>query len=305
MTEHLTSSQLDVPPSQFVDVAGRPVHWVDFGGPKDAPLAVCVHGLGGSFANWLTFAPLLTDRFRVVAFDFTGNGRTPVAGRKADIRGNRRLLDGFLHAITDEPVMLIGNSMGGLLSILQSARKPRTVNRLVLLDAAVPLPRNRMPRDPRFIAQFALMAAPFAGERLLARRSRTVPPAAIVRQTLELVCHDPSRVDPGLVRFSEELAAERAGKPELDRAFLAAARSLTGVLARPRRYVEAISMVRQPTLLIFGAHDRLVPLAAGQAVAARRPDWTFRVHPDLGHVPQIEDPAWTAQQLTSWLDETS
>src|SRR5690349_8371900 len=123
MPEQLISTSLRVPPSQFVNVAGRPVHWVDFGGPEGAPMAVCVHGLGGSFANWLSLAPLLTDRFRVVAFDFVGNGRTPVEGREADIRSNRRLLDGFIHAVSDQPVMLIGNSMGGLLSILQSARK--------------------------------------------------------------------------------------------------------------------------------------------------------------------------------------
>ena len=44
----------------------------------------------------------------------------------------------------------------------------------------------------------------------------------------------------------------------------------------------------------------LVPVAAGKAVAARRPDWRFVVHPDLGHVPQIEDPAWTAEQILEW-----
>ena len=71
-------------------------------------------------------------------------------------------------------------------------------------------------------------------------------------------------------------------------------------MARPRRYLEAIAAIKQPTLLLFGAKDRLVPLAAGRAVAARRPDWRFDVHPDLGHVPQIEDPVWTAEQILDW-----
>lgn len=299
----MPSKGLTRPASQFIDIDGKPVHWVDFGGPTDAPLAVCVHGLGGSWINWMALAPLLTHRYRVVAFDLAGNGRTPITGRRADIRSNRRLLDGFIRAVSDQPVMLIGNSMGGLLSILQSARRPETVDRLVLVDAAVPLPRTRAPRDPRFIASFALMAAPFAGERLMARRNARMTPAALVNEMLKLVCHDPSRVDPDQIRESEALAAERAGKPELDRAFLQAARSLTGVLARPKRYVEAIMSIRQPTLVLFGAKDRLVPLAAGKAVAKRRPDWSFQVHPDLGHVPQIEDPAWTAQQILDWAPE--
>jgi pimeloyl-ACP methyl ester carboxylesterase len=292
---------LHVPESQYVDVDGAPVHWVDFGGPADAPLAVCVHGLGGSWVNWLALAPLLTDRYRVIALDLVGNGRTPIAGRKADIRSNRRLLDGFLRTQTDQPVMLIGNSMGGLLSILQAARKPDTVARLVLIDPALPPPRNQLPRDPRFIAGFALMAVPFLGERLMSRRGARLQAAELVQQMLALVCHDPSRVSPDVIRVSEELDAERAGQPGLDRTFLAAARSLIGVLGRPARFLEAIAQVTQPTLLLFGEKDRLVPVASGRAAAKRRPDWTYREHPDLGHVPQIEDPAWTAQQIREWL----
>ncbi len=61
--------------------------------------------------------------------------------------------------------------------------------------------------------------------------------------------------------------------------------------------------INRPTLLIFGEHDRLVPVAAGRAIAERRPDWAFRVHPDLGHVPQIEDPAWTARMIREWTGE--
>jgi pimeloyl-ACP methyl ester carboxylesterase len=301
MVNEPVHAALEIPKSQYVDVEGAPVHWVDFGGPVDGPLAVCVHGLGGSWVNWLAFAPLLTDRYRVVAFDLVGNGRTPVAGRKADIRSNRRLLDGFLHTQTDQPVLLIGNSMGGLLSILQAAREPKSVDRLVLIDPALPPPRNQLPRDPRFLGGFLLMALPLVGERLLARRGKQLTPAQLSRQMLELVCADPSRVSPDIVRVSEELGAERAGRPELDRLFLGAARSLMGVLARPGRYLQAIRQITQPTLLIFGAKDRLVPVAAGRSAARSRPDWTYREHADLGHVPQIEDPGWTAQQVREWL----
>src|ERR1700760_2629359 len=121
--EAMSKRTLHRPPSRFIDVDGRPVHWVDFGGPEgktDAPLAVCVHGLGGSWVNWMALAPLLTERFRVIAFDLAGFGLTPLKGRRADIRSNRRLLDAFLRTTTDQPVTLIGNSIGGLLSMLQA-----------------------------------------------------------------------------------------------------------------------------------------------------------------------------------------
>ncbi len=209
MTEVTPAKTLVPPPSQYVDVDGLPVHWVDFGGPADAPLAVCVHGLGGSYVNWLSLAPLLTDRYRVVAFDLAGNGRTPIAGRRADIRSNRRLIDGFLQAadgVAGRPVTLIGNSMGGLLSMLQASRHPETVERLVLVDPAVPPPKKQLPRDPRFLASFMFMATPFVGERLMLRRGKRVPPAGLVAETMALVCQDPSRVDPELVRQSVQLA---------------------------------------------------------------------------------------------------
>ncbi len=296
----MSKRTLDRPPSQFLQVDGHPVHWVDFGGPEgvaDAPMAVCVHGLGGSWVNWMALAPLLTSRYRVVALDLAGFGMTPSDGRGADIRSNRRLLHGFIEAVSDKPVTLIGNSMGGLLSILQAARHPETTSRLVLLDAAVPLPRNRLHNDPRFIMTFLTLAAPLAGEQILRRRSRRSTPADLVGESLALVCHNPSRVNPSLIRESEAMALARAGNPDNEKAFLAAARSIAGVLARPGRYIDAIMAVTQPTLLIFGAHDRLIPVSAGRALARRRPDWTFVEHPDLGHVPQIEDPAWTAEQI--------
>ncbi len=296
---------LTLPPSQFVDIDGAPVHWVDFGGDESGGLAVCVHGLGGSLVNWMALAPLLTDRYRVIALDLAGNGRTPVGGRRADIDSNRRLLDGFLRSevvtggTPGRPVLLIGNSMGGLLSALQAARAPRTVDRLVLIDPAVPLPFDRLPKNPLFLLQFSLIIAPLLGERLLARQGR-MGAQAVVEQSQKLTCVDPSRIDPDLIRASIALVEERAGQPGLDAAMLQAARSIAKVLARPQRYREALGMISAPTLLLWGAKDRLVPLAAGDQAHRKRPDWAYEVHPDLGHVPMIEDPAWTARQILAW-----
>ena len=59
--------------SRWIDLGG-PVHYLDFGGPANGPVIVCVHGLGGSSVNWSAIAPLLTDRFRVVAPDLAGHG---------------------------------------------------------------------------------------------------------------------------------------------------------------------------------------------------------------------------------------
>src|SRR5271165_1169908 len=86
--------------SRMVDVDG-PTHYLDFGGPPDGPLMVCVHGLAGSPLNWLAVGPSLSQGARVVALDLVGHGRTPAAGRPATIGGHRALLGGFLEVVGD------------------------------------------------------------------------------------------------------------------------------------------------------------------------------------------------------------
>src|SRR3712207_4121557 len=90
------------PRSRWADVDG-PVHFVDHGGPSGggARTLVCVHGLGGSHANWHDLGPLLVRRHRVLAVDLAGHGRTPRAGRSASVQANRWLLDRFLAQVAD------------------------------------------------------------------------------------------------------------------------------------------------------------------------------------------------------------
>src|SRR5205814_821713 len=104
-----------------VDLDG-PVHYVDFGGPADGPQLVLVHGLGGSCLNWCLLAPHLVTRARVVALDLAGFGLTHPRGRSTTVQANAALLDRFLRTVVGAPAILVGNSMGGMVSILESAR---------------------------------------------------------------------------------------------------------------------------------------------------------------------------------------
>ncbi|MCJ7710197.1 MAG: alpha/beta fold hydrolase, partial [Chloroflexi bacterium] len=138
------------PKSLWADLDG-PVHYVDHGGPADGPLLVCVHGLGGSLINWAALAPLLTDTCRVVALDLAGFGHTRGGSRSTSVSANQRLLDRFLVEVTGTPAILVGNSMGGLIAILQAYQRPKTVAGLALIDPALPLALRARP-DPRVVA---------------------------------------------------------------------------------------------------------------------------------------------------------
>src|SRR5689334_1604536 len=109
--------------SRTIDIGG-PVHYVDFGGNPDGPTLVLVHGLGGSHLNWDLLAPLLTDSARVFALDLPGFGLSEPELRLATVQNNRRVLDRFIQEVAGVPVVLVGNSMGGMISILQTSRRP-------------------------------------------------------------------------------------------------------------------------------------------------------------------------------------
>src|SRR5664280_818330 len=178
--------------SLTVDIDG-PVHYVDMGGPAGGPLMVAVHGLGGSHINWLAVAPRLTQRSRLLALDLVGHGLTPAEGRTPDIEGHRRLLGGFLQAVAGSPAILIGNSMGGLVSALQAAAEPETVAGLVLVDPALPTARPGLVH-PRVAVNFALCAVPGVGEHFLAHRRRLTTAEQSVQRVLGICCVDRSRV---------------------------------------------------------------------------------------------------------------
>ena len=154
--------------SRWADVDG-PVHWLDYGGPADGPLIVCAHGLGGSALNWAAIAPELAETNRVVAIDLAGFGRTRGGAHSTTVQSNQRLLHRFLTEYVGSPAILIGNSMGGLISILQASKRPDTVAGLVLVDPALPLPAWPPP-DPRVFAAFASFLVPAVGRRVLSRR---------------------------------------------------------------------------------------------------------------------------------------
>jgi pimeloyl-ACP methyl ester carboxylesterase len=110
----------------WVDIDG-PVHYRDFGGPVRGPVIVCVHGLAGSAVNWSAIAPLLTSTCRVLAVDLAGHGLTRSAGRSTDVRANRRLLHHFVERLAPTPVILMGNSMGGMIVLPEASAEPDVV----------------------------------------------------------------------------------------------------------------------------------------------------------------------------------
>ncbi|MGW4212353.1 alpha/beta fold hydrolase [Lentzea sp. NPDC004789] len=285
--------------SHYADLDG-PVHWVDFGGPEDGPRMVLVHGLGGSHLNWALLAPLLAKKARVVAVDLAGHGLTNPEGRQTTVQANAKLLGRFVAEVVEEPVILVGNSMGGMISLFHTAYNPDLVRGLVLVDPALPMVFGTRP-DPTMLATFFMYSVPGLGERFLAK-AKTVPARRQVERLLELVCADPSGIPEELKQASEHLIGERAKVEGLDAAFLAAARSTVFTTSKRGAYYAAMAELRVPVFLMSGDRDRLVNVAAARYVARRHPHWRYDEYEGIGHVPQMEIPEVVSERVLDWMD---
>jgi len=276
------------------------VHVTEFGG-SGRPI-ILVHGLGGSALNWLAVGSSLARHGRVVAIDLAGFGRTAPGGRRSTVPANHELLHRFLETNVAAPALLIGNSMGGLIAMMEASTAPERVAGLVLAAPAQPAPRGTRV-DREVFAAFALYSIPWLAGWYMHRRAERLGPEGLVREMLRLCCVDPARVAPEVRQAHVALAAERMARmPWATAAFLDAARSILTELRRRRGFEEMVGGIRAPTLLIQGTHDRLVPRAASETLARRRPDWTFELYEQVGHVPQLETPQRFTDSVARWLD---
>ena len=284
----------------MLDIDG-PVYVADFGG--DGPAMLLVHGLGGAHLNWMAVAPKLSADHHVYALDLPGFGRSPLAGRRSTIAANVDLVSRAIARLAPGPVVLMGNSMGGLLAIGVAARRPSLVDLLVLVDPAVPPPRGTFPPRLDSVSRTFIATAfmPRWGARRLSRAVARVGPDSLVRETMRLVSAEPSRIEQAVLDAHIALEAERLAESSWHESFYAATRSLVAALVQKRTVFRWVQEVAAPTLLLQGDRDRLVPVASARNIATLRPDWEYHEFAGAGHVPMLEVPGEFVEVVGDWL----
>src|SRR5205809_3951104 len=118
---------------KFVTVYGAKIHYVEAG--SGAPL-ILIHGLADNVAVWDSVIPSLAAKFRVIAFDQIGFGRSDKPLLSYRVSTFVDFLDGFLNELKIERASLVGNSFGGWIAAAFTLAHPERVERLVLCDAA-------------------------------------------------------------------------------------------------------------------------------------------------------------------------
>lgn len=281
--------------------AGGPAAYADFGG--EGPTLVLLHGLGGCHLNWLPAAPMLARHGRVIALDLVGFGRTPSAGRGHGIDAQLAMIERFLAEVVRGPAVLVGNSMGGLLALMHAARAPEQIAGLVLVSPALPPPLSTQP-DPATTARFLVHALPGVGELSMFLDGRRAGARGLFLDMLTLGTKDVARVPREVVEANVALIEDRMEERPFGHAqsYFDASRSLLWHLARRGLIDACVRGVRAPTLVLHGADDRLVPVAASRRLAEMRPDFRVEILDDVGHVPQMEDAPRFVARVGAWLD---
>lgn len=296
--------------SEVVDVHGTDVHVLRHDAapdvPTDAPAHLLVHGLGGSATNWLEVVRDLSRHGPVVAPDLPGFGRTrPPTRRAARTAVNARFLRAFTATLGLDRVVVHGNSMGGLLAVLFADHDPDRVERLILVDPALPAPLRSLHRlSPQTLARFAPFLLPPLGRAGLRLAWRRGTGESLWQDTVDFVHGDPGRLSPEIAEIGvQHLDWAREQPWRLD-GFVMAATSLVGSLTVGGRALTAtVERVGAPTLLLWGDADRLVGRDVVDHLVDRRPDWAVHVFPSVGHVPQLEAPHDYVEVVGRWLAE--
>jgi pimeloyl-ACP methyl ester carboxylesterase len=299
--DRLGPMSLDLPPLQTIDLDG-PVAYREWPGPGETTF-VLVHGLGGSHLNWIQVAPGLSGLGRVLALDLPGFGRSPAAGRGARVMDSRRALGRFLDEVATGHVVLVGNSMGGLVCMTDAAVEPERVAGLVLTASVFPWAQGGLPH-PVVMGAFALYDLDGVGERIVRARRRSMSPEAFVALGLRLLTVAPGAIPEDIVRLQVELIRDTRDEPDQPRSFIEAARSITSFVRNPSVGRRAMDGIRCPVLVIHGRRDRFVPPRFAEAALAAHPAWRGRILPGVGHVPQMETPGRWLGEVADWFGAT-
>ncbi len=271
------------PPSDFIDLDGQLVHLRDVG-PRGDPLPVLLlHGTSASLHTWEGWVEQLKPYRRVISVDLPGFGLT---GPRADgdYRGDAdaRFVLALLDRLQVTRAVLAGNSLGGEVAWRVATLAPERVAMLVLVDAGgLPLAPGLLPLGWR-IAQ-----APVLG-----RAMQWWLPRAMVVQGLTQVYADPARITDRVVDRYFELTLRQGNRRAL------------GERLRQRDWgadAERIATITQPTLILWGAEDRLLPRPMADEFARRIAGSRLVVLEGLGHVPQEEDPARSFEPVRTFL----
>jgi pimeloyl-ACP methyl ester carboxylesterase len=262
---------------------------------EERDLALCVHGMSGAATNWTDLMAELAPDFDCAAVDLPGSGFSPPPAKRSgySVRALAGTVTRLIETLGRGPVHLIGNSMGGAISIRLAAARPDLVKTLTLVSPVLPDLRPH-----RSTMHFPVLTLPFIGQWLV-RSWAKVPAEDRVAGVYRTCYYNPALLHPD--RFAHEVAMLRR-LDELGHGpatLVGAARTLVGetVSPPPLSLWRAVRQITAPTLVLFGSHDVLVSPSLAAPAARAFGNARVEVLAETGHIGQMERPGAVADRF--------
>jgi pimeloyl-ACP methyl ester carboxylesterase len=272
------------------------LHGDDIGYVKagSGPVLVFIHGILGSRRSWAQLMSLLVRDFTVIAPDLLGHGDSAKPRGDYSLGAHAGRLRDLLDALEVERVTLVGHSLGGGVAMQFVWLFPHRCERLVLVASGglgrYVSPILRAPTLPGAEWVLPLISQPWLlrGGELLAGQLRRVG----VRSGPDL-----QELWRGYVSL---------GDAEARRAFLATIRTVVDPGGQSVSALEWLPALAQtPTLLVWGARDRMLPVAHGIAARQAIPGSRLEIFERAGHIPHLSDPPRFAVLLRDFVATTA
>jgi pimeloyl-ACP methyl ester carboxylesterase len=258
---------------------------------------ILLHGFGAAIGHWRHNLEVLGDRHNVYALDMLGFG----ASEKAVVNYNVELwveqVSEFWQTFIRQPVILVGNSNGSLISLVAAALHPDMVKGIIMMSlpdpsleqAAIPVVLQPLVQGIKNIVASGLILKPIF---YLVRRP------GILRRWAALAYADPKAV-------TDELIDILAGPPQ-DRgsalAFIALCKAAIGLNFSPS-IQKILPNLTIPMLLIWGRQDKFVSPRLAEQFLLYNPQLELIYLENVGHCPHDESPAAVNQVILAWINK--
>ena len=269
--------------SSFIYVNGMNVHYRDEGDQTDTIPIVLIHGTASSLHTFDAWANRLKNINRVIRMDLPAYGLTgPFPDHNYSISNYTAFIEDFLKAKKIKQCVLVGNSLGGQIAWNFALAQPEMVSKLILIDAA------GYPKESKSIPiAFKLAEIP-----VLSKLLTYITPRFLVRASIENVYFDKLKVTDSLVERYFDLTLREGNRQAFVDRF-----NMPGDTIAYRGIIN----IQQPTLILWGAQDLLIPLENAYKFHEHMPNDTLVILDDTGHTPMEESPAESLEPVLDFL----
>jgi pimeloyl-ACP methyl ester carboxylesterase len=270
--------------SRFILVNGMNVHYRDEGNKNDSIPIILLHGTGSSLHTFDAWTTILKKSKRVIRMDLPAYGLTgPFPNQNYSMLHYTSFLKEFLHVLKINRCIIAGNSLGGQIAWNFTAENPKTIQKMILIDAAgYPIISKSVP-----------IAFTIGRTAVINKLLTYITPKFIVKASIKNVYFDKSKVTDSLVQRYYDLTLREGNRQAFIDRFK--------MIVKPAAY-KKIATIKQPTLILWGREDLLIPIENAYKFQKDLPNTTLRIIEKSGHTPMEENPVESSKPLLNFLN---